>query len=76
VRPPSDTGKRRKWAIDELPGQQVFLGFHPVSTEDAFGIVNLAEVTKRAREYAYVDSNDLAEHFGDPPGDPEDYFGE
>jgi hypothetical protein len=66
VRPPSDTGKRGKWAIDELPGRQVFLGFHPVSTEDAFGIVNLAEVTKRAREYAYVDSNDLAEHFGTP----------
>jgi hypothetical protein len=72
VRPASDTGKRKKWAIDELPGRQLFLGFHPSSTGDAFGIVNLAEVTKRAREHAYVDSDDLAKHFGDPEG----YFDE
>jgi hypothetical protein len=72
VRPASDTGKRKKWAIDELPGRQLFLGFHPSSTGDAFGIVNRAEVTKRAREYAYVDSDDLAEHLGDPEG----YFDE
>jgi hypothetical protein len=49
-----------------------FSGFHPVSTGDAFGTVNLAEVTERAREYVYIDSNDLAEHFGDPKG----YFDE
>jgi hypothetical protein len=54
-------GQRSKWAIDALPGRQVFLGFHPSSTEAAFGIVNLAEVTKRAREYAYVDRDDLEE---------------
>jgi len=59
VRPPSNTGKRKKWAIDELPQRQVFLGFQPSSTKDAFGIVNLAEATRRAREYAYVDSDDL-----------------
>jgi hypothetical protein len=58
VRRPSDEKNR---SIDQLPGQQVFLGFHPVSTEDAFGIVNLAEVTKRAREYAHVDRDDLDE---------------
>ena len=59
-------------AIEELPGQQVFLGFDPSSTEHAFGIVTLAEVTKRAGEFAYVDSDDLAEHFGDHGV----YFGE
>jgi hypothetical protein len=75
MRAPKDK-RERTLSIEELPGHQVPLGFHPISTEDAFGIVNLAEVTKRAREYAYVDSNDLAEHFGDPSGDPEDYFGE
>ncbi len=32
----------------------------------------LAEVTKRARKFAYVDSDDLAEHFGDHQG----YIGE
>jgi hypothetical protein len=63
VRRPSDAQSR---SIDQLPGQQVFLGFRPVSTEDAFGIVNLTEVTTQAREYAFVDSDDIAEHFGDP----------
>jgi hypothetical protein len=63
VRRPSDAQSR---SIDQLPGQQVFLGFHPVSTEDAFGIVNLTEVTTRATEYAFVDSDDIAEHVGDP----------
>jgi hypothetical protein len=58
VRRPSDEKNR---SIDQLPGQQIFLGFHPVSTEDAFGIVNLAEVTKRTREYAHVDRDDLDE---------------
>jgi hypothetical protein len=70
---PDDT---ENWSIDKLPGQQVFLGFRPSSTENAFGIVNLAEVTTRARQYAHVDSDDLTEHFGDAEGDPEDYFGE
>ena len=60
MRPPSDTGKK-KWAIDELPGRQLFLRFHSTSTENAFGMVNLAEGTTRAREYAYVDSDDLDE---------------
>jgi hypothetical protein len=63
---PSSKGLREKWAIEELPGQQLFLGFNPVFTERAFGMVNLADVTKRAREYADLDSDDLAEHFGDP----------
>ncbi len=66
---PDDTKKR---SIEELPGQQLFLGFNSCSTEHAFGIVTLAEVTKRAREFAYVDSDDLAEQFGDHEG----YFGE
>jgi len=57
---PDDTKQR---SIEELPGQEVFLGFHQSSTEDAFGIVNLAEVTRRAREYAYVDSDDLDEYY-------------
>jgi hypothetical protein len=37
----------------------------PTDTEHPFGIVNLAEVTERAGEYAYVDSDDLAAHIGD-----------
>lgn len=61
VRPPSDTGKRKNWAIDKLPGRQVPLGFYPSATVEAFDIVNLAEVTNRAREYANVDSDDLDE---------------
>jgi hypothetical protein len=72
---PSSKGPREKWAIDELLGQQLFLGFNPVFTERAFGMVNLADVTKRAREYADLDSDDLAEHFGDPKGDPEEDSG-
>jgi hypothetical protein len=69
---PDDTKKR---SMEELPGQQLFLGFDSSAIEHAFGIVNLADVTKRAREYADIDSDDLAEHFGDPTGDPEEYFG-
>jgi hypothetical protein len=66
---PSDTRKR---SIEKLPGQQLFLGFRTTSTEHAFGLVNLADLTKRAREYASVDSDNLAQYFGDP----EEYFEE
>jgi hypothetical protein len=61
MRRPDDT-RKRTLSIEKLPGQQLFLGFHPSSTEDAFGIVNLAEVTQRAREYAYLDSDDIDEY--------------
>jgi hypothetical protein len=56
VKRPDDTEKR---SIEELPGRQLFLGFSSSSTEDAFGIVNLAEVTEQARKYAYLDSDDI-----------------
>lgn len=60
IKRPSDT--RKDPAIDRLPGRHLFLGFDPIATEVAFSNVNLAEVTKRAREYADVDSDDLDEH--------------
>ena len=66
---PDDTEDR---SIEKLPGGQLFLGFRPSSTEHAFGIVNLADETKRARKYAHVDSDNLAAHLGDHSEDPED----
>jgi hypothetical protein len=56
---PDDTKKR---SIEELPGRQLFLGFRTSSTENAFRIVNLAEVTEQARKYAYLDSDDIDEY--------------
>ncbi|MGW7425825.1 hypothetical protein ACWGJB_38335 [Streptomyces sp. NPDC054813] len=50
--------KRKKWSIDELPGKELFLGFDAGFTEAAFGLVNLRDVTTRARLYAQLDAPD------------------
>ncbi|WP_433919783.1 hypothetical protein OIE50_38735 [Streptomyces canus] len=50
--------KRKNWAIDELPGKELFLGFDAGFTEAAFGLVNLQDVTTRARRYAHLDAPD------------------
>ncbi|MFF5188762.1 hypothetical protein ACFY30_34190 [Streptomyces sp. NPDC000345] len=50
--------KRKKWSIDELPGKELFLGFDAGFTEAAFGLVNLRDVTTRARRYAQLDAPD------------------
>ncbi|MFJ9870950.1 hypothetical protein [Streptomyces sp. NPDC101165] len=50
--------KRKNWSIDELPGKELFLGFDAGFTEAAFGLVNLRDVTTRARLYAQLDTPD------------------
>lgn len=54
-RDPSD--KRKRVSIDQLPGKELFLGFGSGYTEAAFGVVDLAEVTSRARKYAHIDDD-------------------
>ncbi|MFF0429377.1 hypothetical protein ACFYUJ_33995 [Streptomyces sp. NPDC004520] len=48
--------KKKKWSVDELPGKELFLGFDAGYTEAAFGLVNLRDVTTRARLYAELDA--------------------
>lgn len=56
--PPDPKRKRKKWSIEELPGKELFLGFDAGYTEAAFGLVNLRDVTERARPYAQLDAPD------------------
>ncbi|MFZ3595030.1 hypothetical protein [Streptomyces sp. BH104] len=56
--PPDPKSKRKKWSIEELPGKELFLGFDVGYTEAAFGLVNLRDVTERARPYAQLDAPD------------------
>ncbi len=48
------TGKNNAFSIEYLPGKELFLGFHYSYTEAAFGVVNLEEITQRARPYLYI----------------------
>ncbi|MDV5143185.1 hypothetical protein R1T08_02385 [Streptomyces sp. SBC-4] len=50
--------KNKKWALDKLPGKELFLGFDAGYTDAAFGLVNLRDVTMRARLYAHLDAPD------------------
>ncbi|MFE6062555.1 hypothetical protein [Streptomyces sp. NPDC056431] len=50
--------KNKKWALDKLPGKELFLGFDAGYTEAAFGLVNLRDVTMRASLYAHLDAPD------------------
>lgn len=50
----STTGKKNP-AIDQLPGGELFLGFHGSFIDNAFGILDLKDVTDKAREYARID---------------------
>lgn len=45
-------------SIDYLPGQELFLGFSGDFTEAAFGLVDLKDVTERAREFMHLDEPD------------------
>ncbi len=46
--------KGKAWSIDQLPGHELFMGFHASFTDVAFGVVDLAEITERARLYLYL----------------------
>lgn len=48
------TGKDSAHSIEHLPGKELFLGFHSSYTEAAFGVVDLKEITERARPYLYI----------------------
>ncbi|MEU6306969.1 hypothetical protein [Streptomyces chartreusis] len=73
--PPDPKNKRKKWSIDELPGKELFLGFDAGFTEAAFGLVNLKDVTTRARQSAQLDApdepsfDDYVTELYDPEGD-------
>lgn len=56
--PHDPKNKRKKWSIEELPGKELFLGFDAGYTEAAFGLINLRDVTTRARLYAAIDAPD------------------
>jgi hypothetical protein len=49
------TSSRRAYSIDRLPGRELFLGFSSAFIDEAFGVVNLKEVTDRARGYMHID---------------------
>ncbi|MFJ4633771.1 hypothetical protein [Streptomyces sp. NPDC088847] len=55
---PTGPKSKKKWAIEELPGKELFLGFDAGYTEAAFGLVDLRDVTERARLYAQLDAPD------------------
>ena len=65
--PPDPERKRKKWAIEDLPGRELFLGFDAGYTEAAFGLVNLRDVTTRARRYAQLDAPDEPDFDGYVP---------
>jgi hypothetical protein len=45
----------RAFSIDYLPGAELFLGFRSDYIDSAFGLVDLRDVTDRAREYLHID---------------------
>ncbi len=45
------SSRHRAYSIDRLPGHELFLGFSADFMDDAFGVVNLKEITERARLY-------------------------
>ena len=49
-----DTARQKGRSINDLPGKELFLGFHATFTEFAFGIANLQEIFDDAKSYSRI----------------------